>query len=471
MRGLTVSDINKIAEEILNQGKKAVCRELPPFIRSIKALEFKISEKNYNYTNGNIFYYSPEDVCKKYKANKNNITRLLLHSLLHCSLLHIYNTDFKNQKLWNLACDICVEKIINDANIPCSQTEKTATQNNITKTLSNKIKNFTAENIYYYLTSEKQSANDVKLYSDLFLVDNHKPWYENSFFIIEDEDETIEVEARSIYKKEDDRGGESQSGGNTLREFSNTNAENPEDAWREITKQIVRDLDIFPSQMGYNMGNGLQILKAVIREKYDYNELLKKFIETDETLEINDEEFDYIYYTYGLKLYENIPLIEPLEYAEKGKIKKLVIALDTSGSVKGEIVEGFIRKTFSILDSTDFFKKTFEIHIIQCDSDIQDITIIKTPSELEKYMENLVLHGFGGTDFTPVFKYVDQLFEKSLKKELNGLIYFTDGDGVYPEKMPPYKNVFVIHDNGFDKSRLPIWATPLYIDKTNLITL
>ena len=466
-----MAEINILAEEILNQGKKSVCRELPPFIRAINALEFKLSGNNSNYTNGNIFYYSPEDICKKYKANKNNITRLLLHSLLHCSLLHIYNTDFKKTKLWDLACDICVEKIINDAKLPCSETEKSATQDNIIKNLSERIKNFTAENIYYYLTAQNQTTDNIELYSDLFVVDNHKPWYENALFSIDDEDETTEVEARSIYKREDDRDGPSQDGGKTLTEFSNSNAENPKDAWKEITKQIIRDLDIFPSQRGSNLGNALQILKSITREEYDYSELLKRFIETDETLEINDDEFDYIYYTYGLKLYENIPLIEPLEYAENGKIKKLVIAIDTSGSVKGEIVESFIRKTYSILNSTDFFKRSSEIHIIQCDADIQDIAIIKTPSELEEYMDNLVLHGFGGTNFTPVFQYVDELYESSSKKELNGLIYFTDGDGIYPEKTPLYKNVFVIHDNGFDKNRLPIWATPLYIDKNKLVTL
>lgn len=464
-----MSDINKVAEEILHQGKKAVCREFPPFIRAINALKFEPSEKN--YTDGKTFYYSSDDICKKYKINKHNITRLLLHSLLHCALLHIYNTNFKNTKLWNLACDICVEKIINDTKLPCSKSEKSATQNNIIKELSNRIKNFTAENIYYYLKTEKEMVNYIEMYADLFLIDNHKPWYDNALFSIAEDDETVEIEARSIYKREDDRESASQSGGKTLTEFSNSNAENPKDAWREITKQIIRDLDVFSSQRGSNIGESLQILEAITREEYDYSELLKRFIETDEALEINDDEFDYIYYTYGLKLYENIPLIEPLEYTENGKIKKLVIAIDTSGSVKGEIVEGFIRKTYSILNSTDFFKKNSEIHIIQCDADIQEVAIIKTPKELEDYMNNLVLHGFGGTNFTPVFQYVDELYEKSSKKELNGLIYFTDGDGIYPEKMPPYKNVFVIHDNGFDKSRLPVWTTPLYIDKNKLITL
>ena len=466
-----MADINILAEEILKQGKKAVCRELPPFIRAINALEFKASDNNCTYTNGNTFYYSPEYICRQYKTNKNHTTRLLLHSLLHCALLHVYNTDFKNQKLWDLACDICVEKIINDANTSCSKTDKSATQINIIKKLSEKTKNFTAENIYYYLQTEKEISDDFNTYKALFSIDSHSIWYKNTLFSTDDDEETVEVEARSIYKREDDRDGPSQNGGKTLTEFSNSNAEKPEEAWREITKQIIRDLEIFPSQRGSNVGENLQILESVTRDEYDYSELLKRFIETDESLEINDDEFDYIYYTYGLKLYENIPLIEPLEYAENGKINKLVIAIDTSGSVKGDIVEGFIRKTYSILNSTDFFKKSSEIHILQCDADIQNIAVIKSSQELEEYMKDLVLHGFGGTNFTPVFQYVDKLYESSSKKEINGLIYFTDGDGIYPEKTPPYKSIFIIHDNGFDKSRLPIWATPLYIDKNKLVTL
>lgn len=464
-----MTDINTVAEEILNQGKKAVCRELPPFLRAVNAWEFQSSENGLNYTNGSIFYYSPESICKKYKADKNSVTRLLLHSLLHCSLLHIFNTDFKNKELWNLACDICVEKIIIDSRIPCSINEKNASQQNAILNISKNIKNFTAENIYYYFSDKKFDKKLLGVYEELFAVDSHGIWYSNSPFGLNEEDDLIDVEARSIYKMEDDRQGDSQKGGQSLDNISNSQAENPEDAWREITKQIIRDFDIFPSQIGNSVGDNLQILKAVTRDKYDYSDLLKKFIETDESLEINDDEFDYIYYTYGLKLYENIPLIEPLEYAENGKIRKLVVAIDTSGSVIGETVEGFIRKTYSILKSTSFFKKDSEIHILQCDSEIQHIEIIKSERELDEYIENLVLHGFGGTDFTPVFKYVDELYETSSKKELNGLIYLTDGDGIYPEKAPQYKNAFIIYDNGFDKNRLPSWSIPIYIDRNELI--
>ena len=62
-----------------------------------------------------------------------------------------------------------------------------------------------------------------------------------------------------------------------------------------------------------------------------------------------DDEFDYIFYTYGLKLYKKMPLIEPLEYKDVKKIREFVIAIDTSGSVQGELVQTFLQKTYNIM--------------------------------------------------------------------------------------------------------------------------
>jgi predicted metal-dependent peptidase len=167
-------------------------------------------------------------------------------------------------------------------------------------------------------------------------------------------------------------------------------------------------------------------------------------------------------------MYENMPIIEPLEYIEDRKAKKLFIAIDTSGSVKGKVVEKFIEKTYNILKSTDFFGAKTEVHIIQCDSEIKEIKILKSSQEIEEYIKNISLKGFGGTDFRPVFKYVDEIFASSQKNEVNGLIYFTDGDGIYPKQMPKFKSLFVINDSCFDKSKMPLWATPLFLDSQEI---
>ena len=70
---------------------------------------------------------------------------------------------------------------------------------------------------------------------------------------------------------------------------------------------------------------------------------------------MNDEEFDYVYYTYGLRLYENMPLIEPLEYKEVKRIREFVIAVDTSGSTSGDLVQKFLQKTYNILKTSESY--------------------------------------------------------------------------------------------------------------------
>lgn len=454
-----------LAEEIINHSKKTLCGELHALLRGINALEHLEAEKNGAFTDGIYFFYNPRYILNRFKSNPNSPTRLFLHSLFHCILLHVFNTQFKNKSNWDLACDICVEKLINDTDMPCTLDEKVQRQKNAINLLSCKIKNFTAENVYHYLESTQISREELLLYSELFCNDCHDIWYDKAFFTHTNKNgQEEEVEARSIYKFADERGGDYQTGKNKSTDDTvNSRAEESE-KWREITKRIIRDEENNPSVTGSARGLDTARLKVITRDKYDYSEFLKKFTEETETLEINHDEFDYIYYTHGLNLYGNIPLIEPLEYTENNRIRKLIIAIDTSGSVAGEPVKRFIEKTYSILKTTDFFKKDTEIHIIQCDCELQSVDIIKTPDELEEFINTLTLKGFGGTDFRPVFAYANELSEKNPNEKINGIIYFTDGDGIYPQTPPNCKSAFILHDNGFDKSKVPKWAIPLYID-------
>ena len=114
-----------------------------------------------------------------------------------------------------------------------------------------------------------------------------------------------------------------------------------------------------------------------------------------EIVKINDEEFDYIYYTYGLKLYKKMPLVEPLEYKEVKRIREFVIAIDTSGSVSGKMVQLFVQKTYNILKSTESFFSRINLHIIQCDAQIQQDTKITTQREFDQFMETMEIHGLG----------------------------------------------------------------------------
>ena len=73
-------------------------------------------------------------------------------------------------------------------------------------------------------------------------------------------------------------------------------------------------------------------------------------------------------------------------------------------------------------------------------------------------MENLELFGEGGTDFRPVFDYVDRLIKDGEFSDLRGLIYFTDGISVYPPSKPAYKTAFVFVESGYNVPEVPVWA-------------
>ena len=459
-----------LAEEILLKAKTELTGNIHSLIRAINALQFVPTNEEDVFTDAKSFYYNPQFILLRFKENTTSVNRVLLHSILHCMLLHPFNIDFKDTALWNLSSDICVENIINNWNLNSTKSHKETAQSAIINDILNSVKNLSAENIYYYLKGLELSQETIKYYSELFCDDVHKIWYENknfAFFEFDDDEET--VEARSIYKKADNRKGLSnESNDKIMYDAINGSAEEEKELWRKITPTVESDIEALKNQ-GLMSGVETAVLKGVSRDKYDYSKFLKKLISIDETIEINDDEFDYIFYTYGLNTYKNMPIIEPLEYAENAKVKKLFIAIDTSGSVKGEQVEKFIEKTYNILKSTDFFGAKTEVHIIQCDSEIKEIKILKSSQEIEEYIKNISLKGFGGTDFRPVFKYVDEIFASSQKNEVNGLIYFTDGDGIYPKQMPKFKSLFVINDSCFDKSKMPLWATPLFLDSQDLI--
>ena len=158
-----------------------------------------------------------------------------------------------------------------------------------------------------------------------------------------------------------------------------------------------------------------------------------------------------------------MPLIEPLEYKEVKRIREFVIAIDTSGSVAGETVQRFVQKTYNILKSTESFFSKINLHIIQCDASVQEDAKITSQEEFDAYLKTMRLRGLGGTDFRPVFAYVDKLIEQHEFQNLKGLIYFTDGWGTFPTQMPPYSTAFVFMQEEYNNLDVPPWAIKLIL--------
>lgn len=233
----------------------------------------------------------------------------------------------------------------------------------------------------------------------------------------------------------------------------------------EINDGIETDLETFSQEAGERDGDFLEQIKTENRSRYDYREFLRKFAVFHEELAVDDDSFDYNFYTYGLRLYGNMPLIEPLESKEVKKIEEFVIVIDTSMSCSGELVRKFLEETYGVLSESESFFTKINVHIIQCDEKVHTDKRITSRKEMKDYMEHLELYGDGGTDFRPAFEWVDKLLEQHEFHNLKGMIYFTDGFGIYPKKMPPYKTAFVFMQDNYRDVDVPVWAMKLILDE------
>ena len=452
--------LNKLALEVLRLSRNTLLVNLRFLDSALSRFEYIPTNESTLLTDGEHLLYNPEHVLKRYKHEKERPVRDYLHVVFHCIYRHMFMDPSLDRPLWDLACDIAVENIISELGLRSTSSEIESLQQSYISELKSKTKLLTAEKIYRCLKDENldpMKAVDIRA---RFYADNHEIWY----MTFEEAEAAYGVSFGGTQSESSDGDGDSAEGEGG---FAITKAELAQ-MWKDISERMGMDLETFSKMQGRHAGSLTQNLLAVNREKYDYTAFLKKFAVMGEQMRINDDEFDYIFYTYGLDLYENMPLIEPLEYKEVKAIKEFVIAIDTSGSTSGELVQKFVQKTYNILKSTESFFSKVNIHIIQCDADIQEDKKITSQEDFDEYLKTMRIRGPGGTDFRPVFKYVEALRKNKEFTNLKGLIYFTDGYGDFPARKPDYDTAFIFIDDEYNNPDVPPWAIKLILQKDEI---
>ena len=394
-------------------------------------------------------------------------TRALLHVTLHFLLGHPFQRQEMDHRLWNLACDIAAEEVIRELEIPSCALPEDAMQDSWRSRLRDACPHLTAEAIYNFLLERQYPADVLAELTQLFSRDNHALWYAaprpgsrpapNGQLLPagEDEDITNETELRKADTRDE-----------TLQQMQQRQKEALRRQWKQLARQAKTDLETFSRRHGKRAGALMDGLEPVTFEECDYTDFLRRFGAQNEVLQLSEDEFDLIYYTYGLRTYGNVPLVEPLEYRDDKRIREFVIAIDTSGSVQGDIVQSFLQRTCDVLRQSGSFTERVEIYLIQCDAEVQSVERLTSLDQLHELIPRLKLRGFGGTDFRPVFAYVDRLLEEKKLTNLNGLLYFTDGVGTYPEKSPAYKTASSLTVTTTSAPTFPAGPSGLYLPLT-----
>ena len=372
-------------------------------------------------------YYDPRFLLLQCREEPNFGTRLYLHALLHCIFYHSFQYDKVDGPLWDLAADIAVENTILEMRLPFAGMETDDEARAVLGEFSGRVGPRTAERVYRHFRTEPLSKDEERRCRRLFERDSHELWKRE--------------ESQELVLSQEQ--------------------------WKKLSERIKADLKSF--SRGKTDSESLEKnLAEATKDRYDYAKLLRRFTVTGEEVSVNEEEFDYIYYTYGLSRYGNMPLVEPLEYRDVKKVREFVIALDTSASCRGALVRAFLRQTYSILKSSEHFFQKVNVHILQCDSEVRSDAKITCEEEFEAFMRKGELQGFGSTDFRPVFSYVEELRQKGEFENLKGLIYFTDGYGVYPERMPGYDVIFAFLREDDEQPAVPPWAIRVVLEEDAL---
>ena len=412
-------------------------------------------------TDGQHLFYDTYYVLSMYKQERGRNVRDYLHIVLHCVFRHLFTSANIDRRCWDLACDIAVESAIEDLHLKSAACNRAYAQEETLKELRSQVRPLTAEKLYRYFLDRQLSDDQMARLRDPFLADDHRAWYlpvksgQGAGGGSQSNGRTPETGTPG--KQKSGRGGQG-SRAQTPKSGTERRDKDLEQTWREISERLQVDLETISRRHGTDAGNLVQELKAVNRETYDYADFLRRYMSLGEVTQVNQDEFDYIYYTYGLSLYGNMPLIEPLESREVYRVEDFAIVIDTSMSCSGELVHRFLTETYSVLSEAESFFTSVNIHIIQCDEKVQSDKRIADRKELSDYMEHMELRGQGGTDFRPAFEYVDQLIAEKQFTNLKGLIYFTDGYGMFPVKMPAYETAFVFMREDYSDADVPPWA-------------
>lgn len=444
--------MNPLHQELIQIGTRilSLCRS--ELYLSMRYLDLALSALSYDLnlqtrtiaTDGVHLFYNPNYLIHSYEEDPIAVNRMYLHIILHCIFRHMTQAEQRDPDDWNLACDIAVESVIDSMEYPCVHRLVTDRRQEYYDSLSLSVLN--AEQVYAVLTKMTYSQK-IGMKRE-FTIDDHHFWEE---------------------LQDDKEQPQQTSGGNSEDDTSPPpDKDEVEQKWQDISQKTQTSMETIQRDINLMAGNLRQQLQIENRQRYDYRSFLRRFVVTREEVRVDPDSFDYGFYNYSMQLYPNMPMLEELEYRESKKIRDFVIAIDTSGSCSGELVKQFLEETVTILLDSNSFFRSVNVHIIQCDAGIQSDIKITDTEHSHDMLQRFDVSGNGDTDFRPVFDYIEQLQQRGELLQLQGLLFFTDGVGVYPKKRPPYDVAFLFFDNTYAEHLVPPWAMKLILSESDL---
>lgn len=425
-----------VSEKILSQARDELYFQMRYLGMALSALSFSVTTDIGTIgTDGRILAVHPKFLADSFRKDRRLVNRLYLHEVYHCLFRHIFKPVKAQKEYWMLACDMAVEFLIDDGSFRATRMAHSRFRDAVRASFGRQCRVLNAESLYRELCRTNPDEETLARLQEEFCPDDHSLWP-----ALRPQDPHQLPQMRQAQK-------------------------DLEQKWKDLSKKTQTQMESFSSQRSSGGGNLLEQTKVENRERYSYRSFLRKFAAMREEIRLDPDTFDYVLYTFGLSMYGSMPLIEPAETREVKRIEEFVIVIDVSMSVSGPLVESFLRETFSVLTESETYLRKVNIRIIQCDEKVREDRKITSRQELEDYMNHFALTGGGGTDFRPAFAHVEELIREHEFTSLRGLLYFTDGKGIYPKKKPPYQTAFIFCEEDYDDRGVPPWAMKLILPR------
>lgn len=365
-------------------------------------------------TDARNFYFNPEYIAR---LTLEQTQFVLAHEAMHCALSHFNRRNHRQKHRWDVACDYAVNMILDE--------ERMRGPDNAL--MSAAYRGLTAEEIYPVLHEDPPEETQ-----DMHLFDNDTSEGGGEGEPQEQEDakqgsspsqnpEPAEGESGGKSDRQENKDGQ-REGQNSEPQRESESPTPPADPGQldEQWKSRLAAAAQAARQAGKLSQSMMRLVDNLLAPQLPWRALLARYM-------MNAARDDYSFQRTSRRDGE---ALMPRLYSQSVNV---IVVLDTSGSVTHDELQEFL----SEIDALKAQVRA-DVTLHACDDKLDASgpwrfcvwQAIDLPEEIS---------GGGGTDFRPVFEWVEQ---GRLNPDL--LVYFTDAEGLFPEREPAYPVVWLV---------------------------
>ena len=381
--------------------KRKLLIKYPSFGSTIAKLDFKEEEGiKTAATDGKVILYNPKFL--EGLSDKQKVF-LFAHEICHVKFDHIFRSEEKNKRIWNIATDAVINSLLQqeglemiEGGVDIPEAEK-----------------FSAEDLYEKLLQEKNKQEE-KQQSGERQSGSHEQEQENKDKSEQsrgdkpkEENQNVGHDSHELWDKAIEERKNGQERDKNSEEKSKTEEVDEREKFEENKKErrkrlqdLSKNLASEAARKGTSIGQKRLTDIGIAKPLIDWRILLKQATKYDEEWTRKNARMRDGYFRHRL---EQIPVPES------------EILLDVSGSVSETLLKNFLRECKNII-------KNSKVKVGCFDTQFHGFTEVKKPEDIE----NITFPIGGGTNF--------DVAVNAFSRRATNKIIFTDGEASMPQK-------------------------------------